>query len=294
MDLVNGFRVFVAAVETGSFTGAGERLGLSPKLASKYLGELEQRLGTQLLARTTRKLGLTPAGERLIARAPDWLDMLDDMTGEISEPARGLSGMIRLTAPLAYGEERVLEQISRFSLLHPALEIDLRLSDRYLDLASDGIDLAIRIGTLGDSALIARRIGTARFLVVGAPAYFARHPAPTALPDLVAHDCIRDSNMRSPASWPLKNGERVAIGGRLTVSSLSAARKLALAGHGLAYCPDYLVAEDLAARRLVALPAPFGGPEMAIHLLHLPQRRMPRRTRALIDFLAQESLAQNG
>lgn len=288
MDLVDGFRVFVAAVETGSFTGAGERLGLSAKLASKYLGELEQRLGTQLLARTTRKLGLTPAGEQLIARAPDWLDMLDEMKGAVSEPARGLSGTIRLTAPLAYGEERVLDQIARFSALHPALDIDLRLSDRYLDLASDGIDLAIRIGALGDSALIARRIGAARFLIVGTPEYLARHPAPQRHEDLLHHQCIRDSNMRTPGSWPLGGENRVPIGGRLTVSSLAAARKLALRGQGLAYCPDYLVAEDLAAGRLTALPAPFAGPEMAIHLLHLPLRRMPRRTRALIDFLVQE------
>lgn len=288
MDLVDGFRVFVAAVETGSFTGAGQRLGLSAKLASKYLGELEARLGTQLLARTTRKLGLTPAGESLMARAPQWLDMLDDMTGEVSEPARGLSGTIRLTAPLAYGEERVLDQIARFSDLHPALDIDLRLSDRYLDLASDGIDLAIRIGTLSDSALIARRIGVAQFLVVGTPDYLSRHPAPRRHEDLADHQCIRDSNMRQPGAWPLGEDLRVPIGGRLTVSSLAAARKLALRGHGLAYCPDYLVTDDLAAGRLTALPAPFVGPQMAIHVVHLPLRRMPRRTRALIDFLVQD------
>lgn len=288
MDLVDGFRVLVAAVETGSFTGAGQRLGMSPKLASKYLAELEDRLGAPLLARTTRKLGLTPAGEMLMTRAPQWLDMLDDMTGEISEPARGLSGLIRLTAPLAYGEEKVLGQLQRFGELHPAVEIDLRLSDRYLDLASDGIDLALRIGTLGDSALIARRIGAARFLVVGAPAYFARRPAPQTLSDLKDHDCIRDSNMRNPQTWPLTQPERVPIGGRFTVSSLSAAYRLALAGHGLAYCPDYLVNDDLAAGRLVALAAPFTGPEMDIHIVHLPQRRMARRTRALMDFLVRD------
>src|SRR3989338_4407656 len=142
MDLVDGIRVFVAAVETGSFSGAAARLGMSPKLASKYMAELESRLGAQLLQRTTRRLGLTAAGERLMGRAPDWLDLLEDMTGDLRAVGRGVSGT-------------------------------LRLSDSFVDLAADGIDVAIRIGRLDDSALIARKLGQSGLLLVASPGYLA-------------------------------------------------------------------------------------------------------------------------
>lgn len=294
MDLVDGIRVLVATVETGSFSAAGQRLGMSAKLASKYMAELEARLGARLLARTTRRIGLTPAGERLMARAPEWLDMLADMTGDIAEPAGGLTGMLRVTAPVTYGELFVVPQLRRFAAPHPGLSVDVRLTDRYVDLAADGVDLAIRIGALADSALVARRIGATSFLLVAAPDYFRVHGVPQNPDDLAQHQCIRDSNMRSDGAWPLHdNGapQRVTPRGRFTVNSLTAARDLALAGEGIAYCPDYLVADALADGRLVALPAQFCGPPLPINAVHLPARQLARRTRALIDHLVQATPA---
>ena len=136
MDLVDGLRVLVASVETGSFSGAAGRLGISPKLASKYLAELEARLGTRLLHRTTRRLGLTAAGEELMTRLPDWLDQLDEMTGTLREARRGLSGTLRVSAPVTYGEMRIGPLLRDFRTPHPDLVIDLRLSDRFVDLAA--------------------------------------------------------------------------------------------------------------------------------------------------------------
>lgn len=289
MDLVDGIRIFVAAVETGSFSGAAGRLGISAKLASKYMAQLEARMGTQLLHRTTRRLGLTPAGERLMAQAPAWLDQLDDMTSDLREPQRGLSGTVRVSAAVTHGEIVVAPLLRRFRGLHPGLTIDLRLSDAFVDLAAGGIDLAIRIGPLDDSALIARRIGTMALIPVAAPAYLDAHGHPATPDDLTHHACLRDTNMRGDGAWILtgKDGDhRIRVTGHFLVNSARAARDLAVQAEGVALCPDYVVRDDIAAGRLVGVLPGFHGPRRAVHAVYLPQRRIARRARALLDFLA--------
>jgi DNA-binding transcriptional LysR family regulator len=291
MDLVDGIRVFVAAVETGSFSGAAARLGMSPKLASKYMAELESRLGAQLLQRTTRRLGLTAAGERLMGRAPDWLDLLEDMTGDLREVGRGLSGTLRVSAPVTFGELFVQPMLRRFRAPHPDLEIDLRLSDSFVDLAADGIDVAIRIGRLDDSALIARKLGQSGLLLVASPGYLAEHGAPQTRDALTHHLCIRDTNMRGDGAWPLTVGgeiQRITVAGHYLVNSARMARDLAISGEGIALCPDYIVRDDLAAGRLSHVLCDVSGPRLDIHAVHLSQRRLARRSRALLDFLASD------
>ncbi|MFN4141974.1 LysR family transcriptional regulator [Aestuariivirga sp.] len=289
MDLLDGMRVFVATVETGSFSGAATRLGMSPKLASKYMAQLEAQLGTQLLQRTTRRLGLTAAGERLMARAPDWLDQFDEMTGELREERRGLSGTLRISAPVTFGEMRVIALLRRFRAAHPDLVIDLRLSDRFVDLAAEGIDVAIRIGRLDTSALIARRLGQTRLLMVAAPDYLDRRGRPSGLADLVSHVCIRDTNMRGDGAWPLtEQGElhRITVSGSFLVNSARLSRDLAVAGEGIALCPDYIVQDDIDAARLEHVLPTACGPQLDIHAVFLGSRRLARRTRAFLQFLA--------
>lgn len=294
MDLVDGMRVFVASVETGSFSGAAARLGMSPKLASKYMAELETRLGTRLLQRTTRRLGLTAAGETLMAQAPDWLDQLDEMTGGLREARRGLSGTLRISAPVTFGELKVLQQVRRFREPHPDLVIDLRLSDRFVDLAAEGIDVAIRIGQLGDSALIARRLGQSSLLPVASAAYLDRAGRPQRLEDLSRHACIRDTNLRGDGAWPLtRDGEmhRIPVRGAYLVNSTRMARDLAIAGEGIALCPDYMVQADLDEGRLERILPRTVGPRLDIHAVYLGQRRLARRTRAFLDFTAANLMA---
>jgi DNA-binding transcriptional LysR family regulator len=288
MDLVDGLRVFVAAVETGSFSGAAGRLGVSPKLASKYMAELEARLGSQLLHRTTRKLGLTAAGEQLMAQVPDWLDQLDEMTGAVREGRQGLSGTLRVSAPVTYGELLIGPVLHGFRAAHPDLTIDLRLSDRFVDLAAEGIDLAIRIGRLDSSALIARKLGEMRLLLAAAPTYLAQNGAPSRLADLAGHACIRDTNLRGDGSWSLTEDgvlHRVAVTGRFLINSARLARDLAVRGEGIALCPDYAIRDDLRAGRLVNVLPGVCGPVLDIHAVYLGQRRLARRTRALLDHL---------
>lgn len=289
MDLVDGMRVFVASVETGSFSGAAARLGMSPKLASKYMAELEAQLGTHLLHRTTRRLGLTAAGEQLMARAPDWLNDLDEMTGSLREARRGLSGTLRVSAPVTYGELRVLPLMRRFRGAHPDLTIDLRLSDRFVDLAAEGIDVAIRIGRLDNSALIARKLGQTSLLLVASPAHLDHAGRPETLGDLARHSCIRDTNLRGDGAWPLtaeRQMHRVTVSGPFLVNSARLARDLAVAGEGVALCPDYMVQADLDAGRLEHVLPQVCGPQLDIHAVYLGQRRMSRRTRAFLDYVA--------
>ena len=288
MDLVEGMRVFVAAVETGSFSAAAARLGISAKLASKYMAELEARLGAQLLHRTTRRLGMTVAGEQLMAQLPDWLDQLDEMQNALREARRGLSGTIRVSAAVTHGEMVLAPLLRRFRQPHPDLMIDLRLSDRFVDLAGEGIDIAIRIGRLDDSALMARKLGQIRLMLVAAPAYLARAGHPVSPLDLTGHSCIRDTNMRGDGAWPLFQGgqlTRIPVSGPFLVNSARIARDLAIEGEGIALCPDYVVQGSVAAGLLEHVLPQTGGPPLDIHAVHLPQRRMARRTQALLDFL---------
>ena len=291
MDLVDGIRVFVTTVETGSFAAAAARLGISPKLASKYMAELEDRFGARLLQRTTRRIGLTAAGERLLRRAPDWLETLEDMRGDLRESGARLSGTLRVSAPLSFGEMHAAPMLRRFQARHPDLTVDLRLSDQFADLAAEGIDLALRIGQLQDSALIARKLGEIVLLLVAAPAYLDRAGRPLQAQDLTAHDCIRDTNLRSSGGWPLvEAGEprRIPVSGRFLVNSARATRDLALEGAGIALCPDYMIGPDLAAGRLERVLPETEGARLDVHALHLDQRRMARRTRALLDFVVHD------
>ena len=290
MDLVDGMRVFVASVETGSFSGAAARLGISPKLASKYMAELEARLGAQLLHRTTRRLGLTVAGEQLMAQVPEWLDQLDDIQTSLREAKRGLSGTIRVSAAVTHGEMVLAPLMRRFRETHPELTIDLRLSDQFVDLASAGIDIAIRIGQLDDSALIARKLGQIRLIMVASPGYLARVGRPDSTTELTAHICIRDTNMRGDGAWPLEHGGqlvRVPVSGHFMVNSARVARDLAVEGEGIAFCPDYVVRNSITEGLLEEVLPDALGPQLDIHAVHLPRRRLPRRTRAILDFLVQ-------
>ena len=159
MDLIDGLKAFVATAQTGSFTEAAERLGVSNRLTSKYVAQLEERIGARLLQRTTRKVGLTPTGQELLIRASTLLDEFDDMLDTVSEESKGLTGLLRISAPVTFGEIYITRLLSRFSERHPGLSIDLRLTDSYVDLASDGFDLAFRIGLPDIATLKARKLG---------------------------------------------------------------------------------------------------------------------------------------
>ncbi|MCA0922324.1 LysR family transcriptional regulator [Pseudooceanicola nanhaiensis] len=290
MDISDQVRAFVATVQTGSFTGAAERMGISNRLTSKYVAELEQRLGVRLLQRTTRKVGLTPAGEQLMARAPAWLDEMEEMLGAVSEETRGFSGTLRISAPVTFGEVFVTDLLRQFSAPHPELNVDLRLSDAYVDLAAAGIDLAFRVGTPTTSSVVARKLGEIRSVMAAAPAYLDRHGTPAHPEDLRTHACIVDTNRRTGTHWALHRRNRpeetasVDVVGRFMVNSARIARDLAVAGEGIVFAPEFILREDLKEGRLVPLLRDYDAPTSPLSVVYLEGARLPRKVRALIDF----------
>lgn len=287
MDLLDGIRAFVATAQTGSFTAGAERLGISNRLTSKYVAELEDRLGVRLLQRTTRKVGLTAAGEELLARAPAVIEDVDEILAGLSERSDRLTGVIRITAPLTFGALYMRGLVSRFAALHPDLAIDLQLNDRYVDLAAQGVDVAFRIGEPDLQTQRVRRLGTIRTALVAAPSYLACASRPDRPEDLAQHACVVDTNRRDPLHWRFsRDGEEfdVAIRGRLSVNNAQVASELAMDGFGLAVCPRFVVEDDIRAGRLVSLLEDHEPIGLPLNIVYLGGRTMPRKLRALIDF----------
>lgn len=291
MDIVDELKAFVATAQTGSFTAGAEQLGISNRLTSKYVAELEARLGVRLLQRTTRRVGLTPAGEDLLARAPALLDDLDALLAEVSEGSRGFTGVIRVSAPVTFGEAYVCAMLARFAAKNPDLSFDLRLSDAFTDLAREGIDVAFRIGRSDMLSLKARKLGQSRPLVVASPDYIAAHGAPETPSELLVHSCIVDTNRRTPRRWVFRSNkieEAVTVNGRFQVNSAQAAVELASAGFGIAYAPRFALGGAIASGRLVPVLENYDGEESVLNAVYLEGRVLPRKVRALIDFAVED------
>ena len=291
MDVLDGMKTFVAAVETGSFTAAADRLGISRKLVSKYVAQLEDRLGTRLLHRTTRTLSLTDAGRQYYARCAGLLEAFEELESSVQSLGESLKGTLRLAVPSTFGELYLLPLLPAFRRDHPELTIDLYLGDRFVDLASEGIDLALRVGNLQDSGLIARKLAKTELWAVASPGYLAANPAPKEPADLRAHQCIRDTNLRTGHAWPFTRAgqtRKVAVGGKYLVNSARSVRDLALADEGVGLCPDYVVAPDVAAGRLQRLLADHASLSLDIHAVFLDARHMPPKVRLFLDFLVAQ------
>ena len=287
MDLLDQIRAFVATAQTGSFTGAADQLGISNRLTSKYVAELETRLGVRLFQRTTRKVGLTPAGKDLLARAPALLDEFDEILSEVAEGSKGLSGALRISAPVTFGEVYVVGMLGRFAKAHPAISIDLRLNDQYLDLAAEGLDLAFRLGHLDQVSLKVRKLGTFASILVASPDYLERNGLPKTPSEIPTHACIVDTNRRNPRRWLFYvNGTEivVSVSGRFLVNSANAAVELARMGIGLAYVPRFALGGAIETGELVPLLEDYETETGPVGAVYLEGRALPRKVRALIDF----------
>lgn len=287
MDSIEQIRAFVATAQSGSFTMAAKQLGVSNRLTSKYVADLEMRLGVRLFQRTTRKVGLTPAGEDLLARAPALLDDYDSMVADLAEGSQALTGALRISAPVTFGEIYVGKMLGRFAELHPDLTCDLRLDDRYVDLAEEGIDLAFRLGRTDMLSVKTRRLGMFHSAVVASPDYLRRHGTPQEPDDLRHHRCIIDTNRRSSKAWTFETAGAVVsveVKGRFHVNSANAAAGFAADGLGIAYVPRFAVRDALASGRLVPLLPQHRSESSPLNAVYLEGRVLPRKTRALIDF----------
>jgi DNA-binding transcriptional LysR family regulator len=289
--LLNQIALFLQIVEKGSLTAAGREAGLSPTTVSERLSALEAHFGVVLLNRTTRVISLTDEGRTLLEGAKGVLGEVEDLETRIRLGAQTLSGPLRISAPSDIGRTVVSDELSRFLSEHPAISIELSLSDGYVDVVGQGFDMALRFGAVTDSSLRVRSLGLRRRVLCAAPAYLARCGTPKQPADLKDHNCLLmrfgmnlDNLWRfGPDTEPLivsVRGDRVANDGALV-------RQWCLAGHGIILKSELDVGADIRAGNLVELLANHAQPASPLQMLFPPSRAQPRRVRALAEQLAQ-------
>lgn len=281
--------VFAQVVEEKSFSGAARRLGLSKAAVSRQVAALEDALGSQLLNRTTRRLSLTEAGLVLYehcARIAAEAEAAERAAANLSAAPRGL---LKVNAPMSFGQLHLAPALAAFLARYPEVELEVTLNDRYVNLIEEGFDLAVRIGRLEDSSLIARRLAGARQILCAAPAYLARRGAPDAPLALKDHDCLLYSYQRSPNEWRFKGPrgeERVRVQGRFTANNGDVLRQAALDGLGVALLPSFIVGPDLRSGALTELLTAYRPPELGVHAVYPASRHLSPKVRRLVDFLA--------
>ncbi len=291
MDKIETMRAFIAVAEQGSFTGAGKKLGLSTKLVSKYVQQLEDRLRTQLFHRTTRSVSLTDVGTAYLDRCRLVVEQVDELDALVRERQTALEGPIRITAPTGFGSTRLTRALIPFLQQHRAVEIDMHLTDSRVAIVEEGFDLAIRIGILRDSTLIARKLVEMPPIVCASPDYLDRHGRPDNPMALPTHVCLLDNNQVEPGVWRFGKGDEeqaIRLEGAVRANSPGALGQMALGGLGIARLPLYVVEDALAAGKLEQLLPDFGAEEFGVYALYPPNRHLTRRVRALIDHLATE------
>ncbi|BAU93028.1 LysR family transcriptional regulator [Methylorubrum populi] len=284
LDRVTGMQVFARVAALGSFSAAGRALGLSQTGVTKHVAALEARLGTRLLHRTTRRLTLTETGRSYLEACERILAEIAEAEAAVGAEGVEAHGTLRLNVPLSFGVREIAPALAAFSATHPALTIELGLNDRRVDLIEEGWDLAVRIGALADSGLIARRLASSRLVVCAAPGYLDRHGTPRQPEELKGHNCL-GYTLSDASGWRFGD-QAYPVSGTLRAPNGAALVAAAVAGLGLVYQPTFLVAEALRAGTLVALDLGAPCPTLPIHALMPPGRR-PAKTRAFVDYLAE-------
>jgi len=290
MDRIELLRTFIAVAETGTFTAAAERLGITPQLASKYVRALEDQLGSQLFVRSTRSVRLTETGAACRERCLRLIEDFDDLSADIRQEHREPQGRLRISAPSTFGEKYLVPLLPDFTELYPKVLIDLDLTDRFVNLVEEGYDVALRIGMLEDSSLIARRITSSPVLICASPEYLGRHGRPETPDDLANHRCVVDANFREKDIWPFRlDGvlTKVKVNEAIRVNSANAVQSLLLSHAGIGLCPAYVVEESVQSGALVRLLENYQVAELGVYALYLENRYLSAKIRAFVDLLAK-------
>lgn len=287
---LEGLAIFARVVELRSFAGAAEDLKLSKATVSKAVTRLETRLGARLFNRSSRRLALTDAGRMLSDRAARLLHDAEQLEAEAMEGAAAPRGQVRLAAPMSFGLIELAPILPDFMAAYPQVSLDLHLSDATVDLIGEGFDMALRIASLPDSALVARRLCPVKRLLVAAPAYLERHGRPTHPAHLAEHACLGYANLPSPETWRFVNmaGEEASVRatGPLRANNADVMMPALLAGAGLAVAPDFIVRDALSDGRLEVVMPGWNMPPIALHLVMPPGGPRPKRVEVLAEFLA--------
>ena len=291
MDKFEDLQAFVAVVEAGSFTDAAERLGGSKSVLSRRVSGLEERLGVQLLRRTTRTLNLTDTGRSFYERSARILSDLDEAESAVAQEHGELHGQLRVALPLSFGIHHMGRPIADFNRQHPRIRFDLDLSDRRVDLIQEGIDVGIRIGNLRDSSLIARRLFESRSVICASPAYLEEHGVPETPENLGDHHCLIYSNLDNADHWTYleENGEKksIRLNSVMAANSGDMLRKIAIDGSGIIMQPMFIAHESIKRGDLTPILANYRWPVSSAYAIYPPTRHLSYRVRAFIDFLVK-------
>jgi DNA-binding transcriptional LysR family regulator len=286
---LEGLAIFAKVAELRSFSGASAELGLSKPTVSKAISRLEARLGTRLFNRTSRRLALTDAGQQLLERATRMLSEAEAAESEARAQSQAPRGRVRLAVPMSFGLREIALALPEFLAACPQVSVDLHLSDGIVDLIGGGFDMALRIAALPDSSLLARRLCAVPRALVAAPAYLKQHGTPKHPCELSGHVCLGYAYLPAPDLWRFRNrkGEEIAVrpSGPLRANNADALMPALLTGCGLAVQPEFLIREELAKKKLVAVLSDWSLPEIALHLVLPPGGPRPARVEALAEFL---------
>jgi DNA-binding transcriptional LysR family regulator len=292
MDRLGAMRVFAAVADAGSLSAAGRRLGMPLATVSRHLATLEEQVGARLVTRTTRHLALTEPGRQYLESCRRVLEEVETaerrLAGEHGEPR----GVLALTAPVAFGRLHVLPVVAEFLGKFPRVDVRMMLVDRSVDLIEEGLDVAVRIGDLADSSLVAARVGSVRIILCASPAYLKTHGKPATPQDLTGHDCITLPVIASDTRWMTGSGRRargVRVHSRLVVNTAEAVVDAAVAGLGIARVLSYQAEHAIAAGKVVRVLAQYEGEDVPVSILHR-EARLPQLKVQTFVALAAERL----
>jgi len=289
MNEFSQIKTFVVLVESGSISNAAEKMDVAVSAVSRRLKELESNLGVQLMQRTTRKMHLTEAGEKFYRRCGRLLDDFEEAKQEASNTAKALSGTLKIATPLSFGVAHLSPAIAAFMHLHPQIKIDLDMSDRRIDLVEEGLDLAIRIGTLEDSSLKARKLASVRHVVCASPDFFNRYGRPETPQDLAGLPALCYGNLSQPGTWHYRDKDNsaanVKVAMRMRATNGDALVEAAVAGLGILCEPSFIVHGAVERGVLIPVLTDYQWYAMNIYAVYPQSKHLPARVRAFIDFL---------
>ena len=287
MDRFESMSTLLAVVDAGSLSAAARRLNAPLTTVSRRVSELETSLKTRLLNRSSRRIALTDSGRSYVAACRRILEELGEAERAASGEYRAPRGELLITAPLVFGRLHVLPVMIEFLRVYPEIDIRLGLADRIVNMLEEPVDVAVRIGHLPDSSLVARRVGSIRRVICASPSYFSQRGTPKIPAELAAHDCITFEGMTAPEAWTFTVGKSdgaVAVRSRLVVNTAEAAIDAAIAGLGVTRVLSYQVAGALRKGVLVLALQDFNPPPLPVNLVHVGQRLLPQKLRAFLDF----------
>lgn len=291
MDRIEMMRVFVAVARHGGFTKAASELGMAVQTVSKYVKYLEDRLKVKLFNRTTRDVSLNDTGALYFEQCIELLQQFDETESSVKLIHASQQGKIRISAPTSFGEIHLIPALAEFQNQYPDILIDLDLSDRRVSMVAEGFDLAIRIGQLDDSSMIARKLNQTRISVFASHEYLKIHGIPKHPKDLRQHNCLINPNIRYGKSWPFViDGEefQVEVSGNYSSNTVGSIKRMGVAGLGIGMAPYYALSEAIIAGKIVTLFEQYEALTFGIYALYPQKQHLSNRVRTLIDFLSKE------